>query len=296
MAKITSRKSINIGIVIILVILVVCIGVFVYLALSKKKEGFFEPDPETGEYDVEKIKKKAVIPLHIYQTWHTKDLPPKMRECVDKLKKANPEFEHHLYDENDCREFIKNNFDHDVLDAFDRLVPTAYKVDLWRYCILYKKGGIYLDIKYEPVNNFKFISLVDKEYYVKEYENNGWDYVNNNPKYLSDAIYNGFMIVKPNNDRFLKIINAICDNVKNNFYGIRPTHPTGPTLFRNFFSQYEFENMKYVYFEGDGIGYIRNIKTKKDILKFYDEYRNEQNKYQKGEYYRDLWNKKQIYK
>ncbi len=35
----------------------------------------------------EKFETKTVIPLHIYQTWHTKNLPPKMSECVNNIKK-----------------------------------------------------------------------------------------------------------------------------------------------------------------------------------------------------------------
>ena len=100
------------------------------------------------------------IPLHIYQTWHTKDLlPPKMRKCVEKLKTDNPEFEHHLYDNKECHHFIKTNFDKRVLNAFNKLKPGAFKADLWRYCILYKKGGIYLDIKYQCEPKFKLIDL-----------------------------------------------------------------------------------------------------------------------------------------
>ena len=34
----------------------------------------------------EKFETKTKIPLHIYQTWHTKNLPPKMRECVNKIR------------------------------------------------------------------------------------------------------------------------------------------------------------------------------------------------------------------
>lgn len=41
------------------------------------------------EYDNPNVNKK--IPLHIYQTWHTThELPPKMRECIDTLKRQNP--------------------------------------------------------------------------------------------------------------------------------------------------------------------------------------------------------------
>ena len=101
----------------------------------------------------------TVIPLNIYQTWHTKDLPKFMKKTVDNIIKNNPAFKHYLFDDNDCRNFIKDNFDVTVLNAFDSLIPGAYKADLWRYCVLYKNGGIYLDIKYEPVNGFKFINL-----------------------------------------------------------------------------------------------------------------------------------------
>ena len=81
---------------------------------------------------------KTIIPLNIYQTWHTKELPSKMLQTCNLIKSENPEFNHYLYDDNDCREFIKANFEIDVLNAYDNLIPGAYRADLWRYCILYK--------------------------------------------------------------------------------------------------------------------------------------------------------------
>ena len=103
-----------------------------------------------------------VIPLNIFQTWHTKKLPPLMENAVNKIKLLNPRFNHQLFDDYDCREFIKKNFTLEILNAYDSLIPGAYKADLWRYCILYKLGGIYLDIKYIPHNGFRFISLTEK--------------------------------------------------------------------------------------------------------------------------------------
>ncbi len=102
----------------------------------------------------------------IFQTWHTtyppSSLPPKMRETVNQIIAANPECDHQLFNDTECRNFIRDNFPQQVLTAYDTLIPTAFKADLWRYCILYKHGGIYLDIKYKPVNNFKFIDLFKK--------------------------------------------------------------------------------------------------------------------------------------
>ena len=82
-----------------------------------------------------------------------------MAKYVELLKEQNPEFEHYLYDDDDCRNFISKHFDEEVVEAFDLLIPGAYKSDLWRYCILYVTGGIYLDIKYKPIYGFKLIEL-----------------------------------------------------------------------------------------------------------------------------------------
>ena len=89
--------------------------------------------------------------------------------ATDLLKSQNPEFIHYLYDDEMCRNFIKNNFSINILYAFDTLIPGAYKSDLWRLCILYKYGGIYLDIKYSCNEPFKLLQLCNKEYWVRDY-------------------------------------------------------------------------------------------------------------------------------
>ena len=70
----------------------------------------------------------SIIPLHLYTCWHTKDLSQLMRDNYNFLVESNPQITCHLYDENDCREFIKNNFheDVDVLNAFNNIIPSAY--------------------------------------------------------------------------------------------------------------------------------------------------------------------------
>ena len=231
---------------------------------------------------------EKVIPLKIYQTWHTKKLPPLMKECTKLLKKDNPEFEYHLYDDNDCIEFIRNNFDPDVLWAFESLIPGAYKADLWRYCILYINGGIYIDIKYKCINEFKLISLLDKEYFVLD----RYDIFQNSKK----GLYNGLMICKPYNPLLLKLINRVVYNVKNKFYGFNSLNPTGPLLVAYMYEKYikkidqkDFE-LKYSF---DGIKILYNDIP---ILELYSEYRNEALKFQKVSHYGKLWEERMIYK
>lgn len=233
-----------------------------------------------------------VIPNVIYQTWHTNDLPPNMQKCVDKLKREHPEYEYHLYDDTDCRNFIKDNFDSSILHAFDTLIPGAYKADLWRYCILYKKGGIYLDIKYQCENGFSFRQLEkNKEYFVLD-RPGFW-------KQNKHGIYNAFMVCKPGNKTLLNCIYKITENVYRRFYDFNQLYPTGPGLLGELYfhkidtiSQLKDFVMNYKYTnKNDLILYKTNI-----ILKNYDEYRKEQNVNQTNKHYHTLWHERNIYK
>lgn len=226
------------------------------------------------------------IPLDIYQFWHTKNLPPKMLECVNKLKKDNPEFEHHLYDIEDCHRFIKKNFDKKVLNAFNKLKPVAFKADLWRYCILYKKGGVYLDIKYECEPGFKLIQLTNNNVYIKEY----W-----NGNYLDNAVNNGFLISKPNNKKFKKIIDQICKHVDTKYYDDFISGQTGPYLLGRYFNKKEMDSIQYTYYEENKRGFVKNINTDKNILSFYPEYRSDQKSSSGHKYWQDMVRDKEVY-
>jgi hypothetical protein len=227
------------------------------------------------------------IPLKIYQTWHTKKLIKNLQECSDSIKNNNPEFEYYLYDDNDCRQFIKNNFDQEILWAYDKLIPGAFKADLWRYYILYKNGGIYINIKYKCVNNFKLIYIIDKEYHVLD-RTCGWHEI-------QKGIYSGLLIFKKNNLLLLNLINNIIENVRSNFYGLNSLHPTGPLLigilYEKYYKEIKVDEFELKYSE-DGVNICLNNQR---ILEIYNEYRNDLVKYSNTKHYGELWIKKNIY-
>ena len=224
----------------------------------------------------------SIIPLKIYQTWHTKNLPPLMNLAVEKLKKRHPRFEHFLFDDNDCRNFIQSNFGGEVLHAFDSLIPGAYKADLWRYCILYINGGIYVDIKYCCVNHFRFIELTESEHWVLDRDGN--------------SIYNALLVCLPKNEILLKCINQIVENVKNKYYGSCCLDPTGPGLVSKFLSNEDKTKMKLIHLwnQSDNSKFIlyNNIA----VLKMYNNYYGEHGQYQKVDHYSALWGQRKIYK
>lgn len=242
--------------------------------------------------DVFRLKGKynSVIPLHVYTCWHTKVLPPLMKLNYEKLINDNPKMTFHLYDENDCREFIRTHFKPDVLVAYDSLIPNAYKSDLWRYCVLFINGGIYIDIKFGCVNNFRLIALTEKEHFVRDRDPPG-------------GTLNGLLVCKPGNLILFNCIRQIVRNVHNKFYGDSALSPTGPNLLGLFFSKQE-KYLMPMYFENaiaNGIdNYYIALKRKSGndiiILKIYPEYRDEQKLYKQNPYYANLWNEKRIYK
>ena len=87
-----------------------------------------------------------MIPKVIYQTWITKNLPKNVIEVRNKIQRLNPNYTMILFDDNDMDKWIKENFDESTYNCYNCLTIGAAKADLWRYLILYKNGGIYLDI------------------------------------------------------------------------------------------------------------------------------------------------------
>lgn len=230
-------------------------------------------------------KKKRVIPLNIFQTWQTKELPTYMKINVDLLKKNNPKFKYFLYDDKDCEDFIKNNFNQDVYEAFENLIPGAYKADLWRYCILYTYGGIYLDIKMQSIDNFELINLVYDEHFVLD-RKGFW-------KENCFGVYNAFIVSKPKNPLLFSCIQEIIKNVKNKNYTFSPLYVSGPgmlgELYHNFYSNknnLDLENKNN----------LEIVYKKIKIFSHYKEYRLEQKETKNYIGYHKLWQLKKIYK
>ena len=87
-----------------------------------------------------------MIPKIIYQTWYKKDIPKPIQNAINLMMEQNPNYSYQLYDDTDIDEFIKSNFNQTIYLAYKSLTVGAAKADLWRYLILFKHGGVYLDI------------------------------------------------------------------------------------------------------------------------------------------------------
>jgi hypothetical protein len=113
-----------------------------------KKIFEYRPIPETnlGQHHNHKDKGKRLIPKIVHQTWKehiTKELYPKKSLLQSSWKQEG--WQHRFYTDDDVVEFLKSHFPPPVLEAYNTLIPGAFKADLFRYCVLFIYGGVYAD-------------------------------------------------------------------------------------------------------------------------------------------------------
>jgi mannosyltransferase OCH1-like enzyme len=221
---------------------IVIVSLILFLLFHKDIFSYYKKqqykDIERGDTKKVSVKSTSSIPKVIYKTGIDEyiNIPEDVYNVFSETVGLNPGFTIKYYSDKDSREFIKNNYDNDILISYDKLIPGAYKADLFRYCILYKNGGIYSDLTQRFTIPFR--KLIDLEndnlYLVKDidhYKINGEGY--------SKGIQISFMASRPGNDIFLKAIKQIVRNVNDKFYGDNPLHPTGPSLFYNILQNYK---------------------------------------------------------
>jgi len=233
------------------------------------------------------------VPLVIYESWHSHMIPKGMMDNIHNLIEMNPEFDYYLFSDEECAEFIKANFDKEVLDAFYMLKPGAFKSDLWRYCVLYKNGGVYLDIKY--YSTIPLIDIIDENQTVFVKDSGA-------PRTIDGCFYNGFLIAPPGNEVFKECISDIVNSCKNQLYKRNVLDITGPCLLgRVLGKKYSEEYADKVRFEFSNINgnfwnYYPGISYNgKIILKHYEEYRKEQRKTENVRHYGELYASGKVY-
>ena len=88
-----------------------------------------------------------MIPKNIFQTHKS---PEYLQKTPELFKAAftwykHKDFNYKFYSDTDCDEFMLTHYP-DIYPLYKKLPLAVMKADLWRYCIIYKYGGIYADV------------------------------------------------------------------------------------------------------------------------------------------------------
>jgi mannosyltransferase OCH1-like enzyme len=223
----------------------------------------------------EKRKNEDTVPLHIWQTWSTRDMPINMQKAVDTLKERNPEFTHTVYDDHMCEEYIQNHFPH-LLSLYKSIIPGAYRADIFRYCILYNEGGVYVDIKYVPVSKIsKFIHIINNDYFC----------LDRGEYFTKLGIYNAVLISKKKNPLFYYALKEIKERCERQEYRVNSLYFSGPGLLGELYDHfYDRKNLIMHNVNSEFIFLKDNA-----FLRPYHNYREDQRREKDYKSYNELW-------
>ena len=84
--------------------------------------------------------------VQIFISDHNADPPELLSGAITSVQQCFSAYHYTRHNGESLRAFITQHFDREVVAAFDKLRPYAYKADLGRYCLLYQHGGWYADI------------------------------------------------------------------------------------------------------------------------------------------------------
>jgi inositol phosphorylceramide mannosyltransferase catalytic subunit len=113
------------------------------------------------------------IPRIIHQTFQTRSVPPEIERNIHGIRALNPQWTYRLYDDEDIVDFIASSYGPRMLNVFRRIDARygAARADLFRYLLMYKCGGVYLDIKSRPTVPLDDILHPDDCYILSRWRN-----------------------------------------------------------------------------------------------------------------------------
>ena len=104
-----------------------------------------------------------MIPKTIHQTFKTRRLPLLVRLNSFKTKLLNREFAYCFHTDEDIVEFLRAEYGQDIVRLYLRINIGAAKEDFFRYALLYKKGGVYIDVDSGCTRSLQGLILPDDQ-------------------------------------------------------------------------------------------------------------------------------------
>ena len=157
---------------------------------------------------------------YIPKTIHQIFIPDKtkmhsvFKNNVDRIKKLNPNWKHILYDNNDIDKYIKTNYGIQMLNIYNMINPeyAAARADFFRYLLMYKEGGVYLDIKSGMKYALDVIINEDDQYIISHWAGKPNAHLLDNK---NGEFQQWHIICRPNHPYLKAVINNVISNILN---------------------------------------------------------------------------------
>jgi GR25 family glycosyltransferase involved in LPS biosynthesis len=174
---------------------------------------------------------KKTIPRNIFQTWCSKELEPELLNIRDTMLGKNPGWKYYLYDDAEMESFVRDTYP-DIYSSYMKLNQITAKADLWRYLVLYKYGGIYIDMDSSVDESLDTLIKEEDEAILTAEGNPGL--------YVQWAL-----IFNKGHPILGHVIDVVVNNIKKNIYPTDILKMTGPGAFTKGIERYH--NSLYVH-------------------------------------------------
>jgi mannosyltransferase OCH1-like enzyme len=215
----------------------------------------------------------------VLQTAEENTVTPKAYNSILTVLSYLPDIEYRFFNDTERSEYIAKYYNK-FLVHYNKLIPGAFRADLFRALYLYREGGLYLDCKNILYSEIDLLNYVP-EIFVKDI---GQGY-----------ICNGFMFIKnPGNNKIKKYIDEMVNNIGSNFYGENALHVTGPKVLGNHVNENIYLENKITDNNWKN-SYLVYTQNKKILIKnSYHGYYDEGNYLDTG-HYSKLWKERKVY-
>ena len=135
----------------------------IYTIGQLERHGQEQVQPPAGlarVFDGTRVPRRVVV---TYFPESMDDLIPQVRDAVMSWRTDGlvSDVEIVYYGDRAARAFLVEYFPQEVIEAWDALVPGAFKADLFRYCEILKNGGLYVDVK--CTRSLSFADIIGRE-------------------------------------------------------------------------------------------------------------------------------------
>jgi inositol phosphorylceramide mannosyltransferase catalytic subunit len=170
--------------------------------------------------NMEKTISNEKIPKIIWQTWKTKQLDPWILQRIKQMLQLNPEYQHRLLTDDEIDAYVYKEYADrpDIIECYNRLNIIVAKVDFWRYLVLYKHGGVYLDMDSTILKPLDTLLQPEDEAILTCEGNPG-------------LFVQWALIFAPGHPILKYTIDQIIYNIRNNSYPNNIHHMTGPLAY-----------------------------------------------------------------
>jgi mannosyltransferase OCH1-like enzyme len=161
------------------------------------------------------------IPRIIYQQISDKkNLHPVFLENASKIRDMNEGWSYHLFDKDDRYDFLGKHFGSDILRLYERINPRlgVVQADFFKYLLMYKTGGLYLDIKSSTTKKLNDILFADDRYILSHWRAPfvGWGTHRELDKFGPEGEYQQwYILAEPGHPYLEAVIETVCRNIYN---------------------------------------------------------------------------------